>query len=163
MKIEELSFTAMRDGKELPAFVPGQYGRCFWNVKSTGKCAADERIGRALALEYIDFCKQNRGSGTLNKIVLDFPNPLTQVEISFLMTVELELTCGAGGARRTLDYWARCMEQEKRKEMLRKSAKEPEAVPPARRAGGQATSALGRAKAIECRVRAKVEAEERAC
>lgn len=117
--IEDLSFTAMRDGTVLPPAVDGQLPRCFWNVISAGDYAADALLGRKLAFEYIDFMAADPcGSGILSMIVTDFPQPLTQVVREFMHVVELEMRKGPGGARRVVDQWAsmitRLAEDERR-------------------------------------------------
>jgi len=111
-KIEDLSFTAIRDGKVLPLAVDGQLPRCFWNVKSTGDFTTDELLGQKLAFEYIDFVTRDAGGcGILSKIIADFPRPLTPVEHTFMHVVELEMRTGRGGARRVVERWTNLITQ----------------------------------------------------
>lgn len=113
-RLLDLSFVASRDGKNLPKPKPGQHGRCWWNVTSTGDYNRDCEIGQRLAIEYLAFEEADKGgAGHLNLIVNDMPRPLTGVEHGFLIMVSFAAGAGANEARRIDAYWKACMQKLK--------------------------------------------------
>lgn len=101
-----LSFTAMRDGKELPKYTGEQMPRCFWNVQPTGNYGADSALGQKLALEYLDFEAADRGGpGHLQMIVNDMPRPIGGIEVGFLTLVSYAAAAGRHEAQRVSSFW----------------------------------------------------------
>lgn len=96
-KASDLSFVLDRPRK----------GRCFWNVKPSGRYDADCRLGERLALEYLAYEEADVGGpGLLPSIVCDMPRELTGVEIAFLQLVALQARAGRGRAQQIVGHWS---------------------------------------------------------
>jgi len=109
MKIQDLTFVASRDGKQLPKPVGDQLPRCFWHVQSSGDYHQDTTTGEKLALEYLAYEEANIGGcSILGQIVKDMGRPLTGIEVGFLEMVGFAAGAGAHRARRVSAYWDRC-------------------------------------------------------
>jgi hypothetical protein len=103
-----LSFVAFRDGNTLPLPKGDELPRCFWHVKPTGDCWADEAAGDKLALEYLEFQAQPGEMPFLQMIVRDMPRKLTGIEIGFLSTVAHAACSGVQSARNLVAHYERC-------------------------------------------------------
>lgn len=108
--IANLSFVRSRSRSEREP--NGLLPRCFWSVQPTGDIEADNDIGTALALEYLEFeASGHHGPGILQYIVKDMPRELTGIEVSFLQLVGFAAAEGLPQAQQIARHWRRSAEQ----------------------------------------------------
>jgi hypothetical protein len=72
-------------------------GRNFWHVEPTGDWVDENKIGRRLGLEYLEF-QQRHDLPILGWIVKDMPREFTGIEVAFLGVMALAVAASGNHA-----------------------------------------------------------------